>query len=447
MIKILRATVLLPIFALAAMAQAQSWARSYEDGLAAARQGKWSDARAAFKQAASMRPEDASSATTLPGPPTERRQWREGAAYSPNFLAAYALYRQGLAKTGDEQAEDLKSAAAEFEVLLKKNQSSRETYYFLNTIYNKIGDTASRIATEERFAKSQDKLRWRVDTEVVSPEELAAIGGTTPAQPLGNNSVTIRAGDLRPGTGDPAAAAVVPGRVPTVPTKYALIVGNSTSSLPGATLPFAGDDAQRVREAIMANAGYAQENIELVLNATAQQISTSAKALADRMPADATVLIFFSGAGTNVGGKDYIAGVDTDSVSNTASMLSKADLFQPFMAKGARVFSFFQANRSINEGRYFGSEIPMVGTIAQVQATLPGDTVSAIMTGGRQTGIFTNAFVEVLQDLKSNRIPILEFGWQVFYKIRRGNTGTTGGGSRQTPTLPVLTNVASDARF
>jgi hypothetical protein len=117
------------------------------------------------------------------------------------------------------------------------------------------------------------------------------------------------------------------------------------------------------------------------------------------------------------------------------------------MAKGARVFSFFQANRSINEGRYFGSEVPMVGSIAQVQATLPGESISAIMSNGRQTGIFTNAFVEVLQDLKSNRIPILEFGWQVFYKIRRGNTGTTGGGSRQTPTLPVLTNVASDARF
>jgi hypothetical protein len=442
--KLLRQVVLVPLFVLAAAAHAQSWARTYEEGLAAARQGKWAEARAAFKQAAATRQEDASAPTKLPGPATERRQWREGAPYSPNFLAAYALYRQGIAKSGDAQSEDLRAAAKEFEALLSKGQYSRETFYFLNTIYDRTADTANRISIEERFAKSQDKLKWRVDTEVVSPEEIAAIGAVTPA---GNTSVTIRASDLRPGTGDPAAAAVAPGRVAPVSTKFALIVGNSASNLPGAAMPFAGDDAQRIREAIVANAGYPAENIELVLNGTAQQIATSAKALADRVPQDATVLIYFTGAGTNVGGKDYLAGVDTDNASNTASMLSKADLFQPFMAKGARVFSFFQANRSINEGRYFGSEVPMVGSIAQVQATLPGESISAIMSNGRQTGIFTNAFVEVLQDLKSNRIPILEFGWQVFYKIRRGNTGTTGGGSRQTPTLPVLTNVASDARF
>ena len=66
---------------------------------------------------------------------------------------------------------------------------------------------------------------------------------------------------------------------------------------------------------------------------------------------------------------------------------------------------------------------------------------------GRGYLLQNSGTINVANDLKSNRIPILEFGWQVFYKMKRGGSGTTGGGSRQTPTLPVLTNMASDARF
>lgn len=454
-------TSLMPVLALVAlapMAQAQNWARAYESGLAAARKGEWNPARDAFRRVANLRGGDASGPINLPGPPTERRQWRNGAPYSPNFLAAYSLYRVALTEKDDARASDLATAANEFEALLQRGQHSVETYFYLSQIYQSTANSEKRIALEERFQKNQTKLTWRVDTEIVDPQELAAIQSYAPSGvasqspnqqktgPNSTNTVTVRPEDLAPGGGIPKTSPLTPGRVATVASKFALIVGNSESRM-GKGIEFASDDTQRLREALVTNGGYAEGNIELVINGTADQIAATAKALASRVPSDGTVLIYFTGVGVNVDGKDYLAGVDTEAASDTTTMIGKMDLFQPFMARGAHIFSFFQANRPVEDGRYFGSEIPMVGSIAQSQATLPGETVTATIENGKTIGMFTSAFVEVLRDLKSNKIPVLEFGWQVFYKIRRGNTGTTGGGSRQTPTLPVLTNLASDAGF
>lgn len=89
----------------------------------------------------------------------------------------------------------------------------------------------------------------------------------------------------------------------------------------------------------------------------------------------------------------------------------------------------------------------MVGQLAQVQATMPGEKAQGYVQNGKLTGLFTNAMIRVMAEQRSNQLPILEFGWQIFYKMRRGDTGSTGGSSRQTCTLPVLTNLASDARF
>src|SRR4051794_35659198 len=115
-----------------AVASAQSWMGVYEKGLKAARAGDWVGARAAFQQSIALRPEDASGPTTLPGPVSERRQWRNGAPYSPNFLAAYSEYRIGISSPTPEDGKPaLQTAAAEFETLLSKGQNSRETFYFL----------------------------------------------------------------------------------------------------------------------------------------------------------------------------------------------------------------------------------------------------------------------------------------------------------------------------
>jgi hypothetical protein len=128
-------------------------------------------------------------------------------------------------------------------------------------------------------------------------------------------------------------------------------------------------------------------------------------------------------------------------------MVAKMELYRLFMAKGARIFAFFQVNRTVANGRYFGMEVPLVGSMAQCQATIPGDTVQSFVRNGKTRGVYTDALAATLGEFRSNRVPIQEFGWQVFYRIRRGDSGSMGGGSRQTPTLPVLTNLASDARF
>jgi hypothetical protein len=453
------------IFFLAVMAvaaHAQSWMGEYAKGLEAGKKGEWTAARAAFQQAVAYRPEDTDKPTTLPGPVTEQRRWRNGAPYSPNFLAAYAAYRQGMAAKDQERSTSLVQAASEMEMLLDKGQLSREAFYFLNSIYTTLGDTAKRQALEARYSENSAKATFRVDNEIISPEEQSAIGtmaggAANPAQP--NQVKTVPPSNPNPGStgtqptkipsGGSGFNPITPlvGPVAAIPTKYALIIGNGDTKMKDLSLPFAADDAQQLREALTANAGYSEQNIDLVLNATADQIMKSAKALSERVDENATIMIYFSGVGINVGGKDYLAGVDSENPMETGTMVSKAELFRLFLNKGSKVFSFFQVHRPINGGRYFGSEVPMIGQLSQVQGTMPGDSVQAYVHNGKSTGLFTNSMVQVMAEQRSNQLPILEFGWQVFYKMRRGDTGTTGGSSRQTCTLPVLTNLASDARF
>lgn len=83
-----------------------------------------------------------------------------------------------------------------------------------------------------------------------------------------------------------------------------------------------------------------------------------------------------------------------------------------------------------------------------MQATIPGGKVSSIMKGGKAVGLFTDAFGNALQAMRTNKVPILEFGWQVFEKIRSGGgSGALAGGSAQVPTLPSYTNMSADTRF
>jgi hypothetical protein len=111
------------------------------------------------------------------------------------------------------------------------------------------------------------------------------------------------------------------------------------------------------------------------------------------------------------------------------------------------IFAFFEVPRPMAEGTYFGKEIPLVGAIAQVQSTIPGGTIYSQTHNGRQIGIFADAIVSALQDIRASRIPIMEFGWQVFNRARGGGATTTGAGARQIPTLPVLTHMSDQDRF
>jgi hypothetical protein len=436
----------------AAIASAQSWMGEYAKGLEAAKTGDWVAARSAFQQAIAYRPEDTDKATILPGPVTEVRRWRNGAPYSPNFLAAYAGYRNGMASKDQARTEALTQAAGELEMLLDKGQTSREAFYFLNLIYTALSDAAKRLALESRYSGLEGKATWKVDTEAVSPEEQAAIGnmGGTGTNPVKVIPKTVDPSKpTEPGKTTTPGGTFTPlvGPVAQIPTKYALVIGNGDSMIKDMSLPFAADDAQLVREALTTNAGYPEQNVDLVINATAAQIMNSAQALAQRVDENATVTIFFSGVGVNSGGKDYLAGVDADSVMATGAMASKAEILKLFLSRGAKVFSFFQVHRPIASGRYFGQEVPMVGQLSQMQANIPGEMVQSFVQNGRTVGLFTYSLTRVMGEQRSNQLPILEFGWQVFNKMRRGDTGTTGGSSRQTCTLPVLTNLAADARF
>lgn len=240
---------------------------------------------------------------------------------------------------------------------------------------------------------------------------------------------------------------VLTGPVVPAPNKYALIIGNGASQMPDMAIPYASDDAQAIRQSLITDAGYEDANIEVVINATAAQLDASVKALASRVADGGTVFIYFAGTGANLAGKDYLAGVDTEQLTDASTMYAKNTMYQAFMQKGAKVFAFFEANRPTIEGHFFGGEVPLVGSIAQMQATLPGANVYSVVRGGKAIGLFTNAFVGVLSGLHSNSIPVFEFGWQVFNRMRRGDTGQFGGSSIQSPTLPVLTNMANDARF
>lgn len=444
--------IVLTVFALAGTAFGQAWRTAYEQGVAAAKEKRWSDARVAFLQSAAYRPEDTDKPTNLPGPVTERRVWRNGAPYSPNFLAAYSGYKAAQTLAGDERTNLLRSVAAELEERLAKNQTSREAFAVLASVYTQLGEVDKQRGLTNRFSQIGSAV-FKVDTEAIEPEDLAAMqpagttnqGTTTVTPGQGTTAPIIR---VQPGQQGPIPSnAGAPGVVPTLGNKYALIIGNSESRLPGGGIPFAADDAQRIRQALIMSAGYAEGNIDLVINGSAQDMMNSAKAMAERVPNNAIVLIVFIGDGVNRDGRDFLAGVDATSAADVSNMVAKRDLYDLFKVKSANLFAVFQANRPWQDGLYFGREVPLSGPIAQLQATIPGERVQAIFRDGKQVGIFTDAFVAVLNDLKSNQIPIMEFGWQVFYRIRRGGTGQMGGGSNQTPTLPVLINMAAEARF
>ncbi|HLO99502.1 MAG TPA: hypothetical protein VK171_12985 [Fimbriimonas sp.] len=426
---------------IAGSAMAQSWTASYDAGLKAAKDGKWSEARASFLKAKALRPDDVDKPTNLPGPVTEQRRWRNGSPYSPNFLAAYSSYRLALEAKQESAAPLYTAAASEFEALINKKQVSKESVYFLYAIYGRLNQNDKRQALANKIAEPT----WKVDTEVLAAEETAAInsGGTTTTSG-GGVIQTVNAGSL--GSSIPNSA-VSGGPVPVVPTKFALIVSNGDNRLPGLALQHATADGELLKEALITNAGYDAANIEVVNNASAAALSTAAKNLAARMPAEGTLFFFYTGGAAHVDGRDWFAGPNTEIATDTSTMVRKTEIYQPFFQKGVSVFAFYQTPRTAVNGKVFGDEELKAGRVSQMQATMAGDTIYSYFKGGKVVGIFADAVATVLGDLHSNQVPITEFGWQVFYKIRRGGLGDSGGGSRQTPTLPVLQFLSSNAKF
>lgn len=257
---------------------------------------------------------------------------------------------------------------------------------------------------------------------------------------------TAQEGNTEVTAGGEGQSAIL-GDVTKLPTKFALIIGNSESQMTGMAPTFATTNAEAMRDTLTKFGGYPEENVSTVLNGSTDQMLAAAKALAEKVAEGQIVLIYFSGVGSNLDGKDYLAGTNTTNGTDVSTMLEKMALYRVFMAKGASIFAFFEVNRPIVSGRYFGQEVPSLGAIAQMQATVPGGTVGPTIANGKEVGIFANSFGLVLDEFRSNKIPVVEFAWQLFDRMKRGTSGSSGGGASQVPTLPTLTMLAPDSRF
>ncbi len=323
------------------------------------------------------------------------------------------------------------------------------------------GSTGTQAQPPKTEIKPDPKVETKPETK---PEVKPPAGqGTRPPRANPPGAADTGTGQRRdPVTNPPVANAGAPGTITAIKasdlnqqgaptgeiapleTKFALILGTSQSRLAETRQPFGAGDAALMRQSLIEHAGYPEANIETLTDPTAEQIKIAAESLAERMPSGATLFLFYSGGAINLGGVDYLAGSDTASLYETGSMVRKDALLSVFTRKGAKIFSFYQVARPTLEGRVFGSQVPTGGSISQMLGTLEGEAANSVFVDGHEVGIFALGITKVLEQLRSNSIPITEFAWQVFYSMRGGKAGL---GAIQTPTLPVLILLESDSRF
>lgn len=423
-----------------ASAAAQGWVRPYEEGVRLAKTGAWPEAKAKFEEAIRHRPNDTDQASQVGGSIADRRPWREGAPYSPNFGAAYATFK--MAADSPDMAirrERLNEVITRLKAIVDKGQVSQEALLFLAAAY--AGNEQNKEAQEvqDRLTAMEAGKGFRIDQEILDQVDLGALRGTT--IPVG-------------GVGDPRAGATQPnelprigvgsatGVVPPLDHKFALLIGNAVG------LGYAGNDVDLLASALAKHAGYPEGNIVALKDASVEQIRAAATELANRMPDSGTVVIFYAGGGANdkESGRDYVAGSDSQPGA-IGSMLPKSDLYSAFIPKGSSIFAFFEVDRPLDaQERYFGMEIPVVGRIVQLQSNSPGERAYATVVDGKQYGAYAFAMSQVLKSMRNNRIPISDFAWATFYEVRKG-TNEGGGGGSQTPTLPVTQTMSTTARF
>jgi hypothetical protein len=426
----------------AAVANAQGWVRPYEEGVRLAKTGAWPEAKAKFEEAIRNRAEDSDKASQVGGSIADRRPWREGAPYSPNFGAAYATFKMAAdAPDMGIRKERLTEVITRFSALIDKGQVSQEALLFLAAAYAANDQNREAQAIQDRLNAMEPGTGFKIDQEILDQVDIAALRGTTiPTGSVGDP----RAGAMQPNELPRIGVGSATGVVPPLDHKFALLIGSSAGGGPD----FAVNDVDLLAESLVANAGYPEANIVKLKDATAAQIRAAANELAERMPDSGTILLFYSGRGVNdvSSGKDYVFASDSQ-VGSIGSMLPKADLYAPFIPKGSSIFAFFEVDRPLDaQERYFGMEIPVVGRIVQLQSNSPGERAYGTVVDSKQYGAYAYAMSQVLKSMRNNRIPISDFAWATFYEVRRG-TNEGGGGGSQTPTLPVTQTMSTTARF
>lgn len=436
-----------------AASHAQAWKSDYETGITEAKRERWGSAREAFQRAVQKKPLDDTKPTGIPGPITERRFWRNGAPYSANLLAAYSGYRLAAKMEKEEDRTALLGTVAkELETLLDKKTAGSNAVFLLGEIYTALGQLDKRGELQQR-AVNRD---WREDTEIIAPEQVSITAGAgnaatnPPVNPSTNPPVNP---PVNPAIKPTTPSATGPGQttlggVPLMETKFALVIGNANGQLPEMVLPHAVEDATLVKEQLTNYAGYPAANVSTLTNVSAAEIRTAANALAERMPAGATLTIFFAGVASNVNGRDYLAGIGALSIVDTNDMILKEDLYQIFFAKEARIFAFYECHRPSRDSRIFGgTDHPVDGQYAEMYSIYAGGRVPTTFRNGKRLAVFADAFSQTLQFYRTNQIPIGEFAWKLIDFFKTGASGTSGGSSKLAPTLPIANRLAADAKF
>ncbi|MFW5697027.1 MAG: caspase family protein [Fimbriimonadaceae bacterium] len=438
----------------------RDWRTAYAAALSFLAAEEWLLAREAFLEADEDRPGDTSRPTTLPGPITDPELWRGGSPYSPKFGAAYAAFQLALeTENEDDQSDWFLAAESGFEGRIQEGELAPETLYFLDRVYTLTSNVQGQRELQQLYVDRLDDIDWAVDSSFLTPEENAAINSLVASQNLPDRRGAPQNTDEGTTGFEEIDAAELGSEgtelrdttqslvgVPTLPYKYALIIGNSQSLISELNADSAANDAALIRETLIQHAGYQEDNVDIVVNGTAAEMLAAAQALAQRVEQNAIVTIFYAGAGVNLDGSDYLLGIDTEVTTDITSMVAKKTIYDLFLEKAATVFAFYQVDRPIMAGRYFGQEIPLVGRIAQAHSTIPGGVSLSANTGNGLTGLYANAFAEVLKEYRTNQIPLSEFAWDVF-DFMRNSGGGDGGGSAQVPTLPVERYVEENARF
>lgn len=407
---------------LAGFATAQNWSRPYETGLSEAKRGNWVAAREAFKEAIGHRGQDSDKASQVGLSITDRRPWRDGAPYSPNFAAAYCAFKAAAnAPDVTTRRDFLALAIAEFKALIENRQESAESLLFLAAALSAAERSQEASQVQERLMNADQSKLFKVDREVIDFDDMRVLSSV-----LQGTGGVDTVGMSLPSADNPF------GIVPALDYKFALIVGVSDGGH-----AFATADVDLIKDTLARHAGYAEHRITALKNPTQAEFQSATAALAELLPEGATVLVYFTGPArqTNEGRDEVgLAG---------GSWIPKTDLYSKFVSRGASIFSFFQVDRRReSDGRVFGTDLPQTGRIVQCMGAAPGELATSVNYEDRMHGTYTAGFVQTLARMRNNRVAIGEFAWAVFDVVRKG-----GAGGAQTPTLPIYIGLGSTSRF
>lgn len=268
--------------------------------------------------------------------------------------------------------------------------------------------------------------------EIIIPDDV----GAQPVIEPGTGAGT-RPPDLGPDT-------VPTGLVPKNPTKFALLIGNANYGGVG-DMPNAAPDVAALASALKDYAGYVDANVSTLVNATRDEMLTTVSALAQRLPEDAIVFVFFTGQGryNATNGKDFVLGVGDLGYANA---VSKDELLGPLTDRAARLVSVWQTGRPVEGNKAFGAYVPnQPGSFAIWNACAAGQKCYASADDeGRWHGVFVTQLIEAMKAMPSVAFNVSDLSGKLAGRVREAASAVGARGSGQIPPRPILTNLNPD---